>query len=157
MLGVERRDVLAYAGRHDLQWVEDGSNSDAKFSRNYLRLEIVPRLSTRFPAAEAMLAAAARRFGEAAGLLDELACLDLGGHPGGFPLPVRILAGLSEARARNVLRYLLTHAGVRIPSEPRLSEALRQLLRAGPDRHPEVQFGNHAIVRRRGEVDVKAL
>ncbi|SRR6266581_2424693 len=157
MLGVERRDILAYAGQHELHWVEDGSNADARFTRNYLRLEIVPRLSTRFPAAEAMLAAAARRFGEAAGLLDELACIDLGGRPAGFPLPVRILAGLSEPRARNVLRYLLANAGVRIPSEQRLSEVLRQLLGAGPDRHPEVHFGDHAIVRRRGEVDVRAL
>jgi len=154
LLGISRRRIEAYAGARGLTWVEDESNRDTTFSRNFLRHDILEPLRKRFPAAERNLAAAARRFGESAQLLDELAELDLGDVAPHFPLPVSVLAGLSERRARNVLRYLLARCSVRIPSETRLVEILRQLLSAAPDRHPRVRFGDWDILRRRGMVEL---
>lgn len=165
LLNVGRSDILDYARHHSLTWVEDTSNADTRYSRNFIRHRIVPRLTERFPAAEQSLAAAARRFAEAADLLDELARLDLGGsdfhHSDSAPstqnehpdaLDLRLLAPLSEPRARNALRYWLTTQGVRIPGEERLTEALRQLLTAAPDRHPALCFGPHRLYRRGGRL-----
>jgi hypothetical protein len=53
------------------------------------------------------------------------------------------------------LRYLLARRDVRIPSESRLIELLRQILTAGPDRHPRVRFGDWDIVRSRGRIDLE--
>jgi tRNA(Ile)-lysidine synthase len=153
LLAVGRKEILAYAHGHGLRWIEDESNADQRHSRNFLRHGALAAISRRFPAAEANLAAAARRFAEAQKLLDDLATLDLGG--GGFPLPVALLQSLPEYRARNVLRYLLAGRGVQVPSEGRLAEALRQFMTAGADRHPSVMLGAVRLFRRRGMVDLE--
>jgi len=152
MLHAEREEIDAYLQTNALPWVDDDSNADSGFSRNFLRNEVLPLLKSRFPAAIRTLAGAASRFTEAASLLDELAQLDLGGQPPQFPLPVGTLLKLTEPRGRNLLRFLLAAHGARIPSEARLTEALRQLLEAGPDRHPAVDFGGRALCRRQGMV-----
>lgn len=152
LLAVSRPSIEAYLARHGLNWVDDESNTDSGFSRNFLRHEVLPLLAARFPAAEQKLASAAERFAEAGGLLDELALIDLAGQPPRFPLPVACLIRLDERRGRNLLRFLLAQHGVRIPSEKRLSEVLRQLKEAKPDRHPAAAFGAHLLLRRRGQV-----
>jgi tRNA(Ile)-lysidine synthase len=157
LLDVARQDLIAYARQHHLKWVEDESNTDTRFSRNFLRREVLPQLQQRFPGGEANLAAAARRFGEALGLLDDLARLDLGASEAGFPLPVSLFAALDEPRGRNLLRFLLATHGVGIPSEERLTEALRQLLTARIDRHPSIRLGGHALYRERGQIKLRAI
>jgi tRNA(Ile)-lysidine synthase len=148
LLGVGRPAIIAYANAHGLRWVEDASNSDLRFSRNFLRHRVLPLIEERFPAGSARLAAAAGHFAEAADLLDELALADLAASGPDFPVDVALLAGLTETRARNVLRFLLSRASVGIPSEERLTEALRQCLSAAPDRHPAVTFGSRVLRRR---------
>ena len=152
LLDVDRKDIDAYLHRHALAWMEDESNANTGFSRNFMRHQVMPLLQSRFPAAVRSLAAAAGRFAEAKMLLDELALLDLDGLPAQFPLPIAALVNLPEARGRNLLRFLLTRHAVGIPSEQRLIEALRQLLEAGADRHPLIVFGDWKLVRRSSSV-----
>ena len=47
LLGLSRRQLLSYAQAHHLTWVEDDSNADARFDRNFLRMRIVPLLRAR--------------------------------------------------------------------------------------------------------------
>jgi len=157
MLGVARTDINAYLQRHHLDWVEDESNLDTRFSRNFLRHEVMPVLVSRFPAAEKKLASAAAHFSEAKLLLDQLAMLDLGEQSPEFPLPIEYFARLSEPRCRNLLRFLLYRHGTGIPSEERLLEAVRQLLEAKQDRHPEVIFGDKRLYRKRGRVYLEPI
>ncbi len=157
LLDVGRAEIQRYLVTHRLAWVEDESNSDTRFTRNYLRHRLMPVLVERFPAAEQSLANAAARFAEAQQLLDELAKQDLGVASPCFPLPLAVLECLSEPRARNVLRYLLNAQRVRTPSEPRLSEFLRQILAARPDRHPEVILDGRRLLRRRGMLHLEVL
>ena len=149
LLTIDRDDIERYAAVYRLDWIEDESNADTCHSRNFLRHRVLAALTQRFPAAAKNLAGAAARFGEAQDLLDDLACIDLGSMTD-FPVSVIALQALAEPRARNVLRYLLARRGVRIPSEARLREALRQMLTAASDRHPALQLGDHRLMRRRG-------
>jgi tRNA(Ile)-lysidine synthase len=151
LLQVGRAEILAYALGHGLKWEDDDSNADISYSRNFLRHRVIPEIQERYPAAERCLASAGARFAEAGDLLDDLARQDLGSSGGGFPVSVECLAKLTEPRARNVLRFLLSELGVGIPSEERLREALRQCLNARPDRHPSIAFGRW-LLRRRGDV-----
>lgn len=156
LLRVGRKAIQRYAERHGLRWIEDESNADLRFSRNHLRHAVLSDLETRFPGGSANLAAATARFREAADLLDDLARLDLQECRPDFPVDVSVLCGLTEPRARNVLRYLLQRRHIGIPSEERLREAVRQLIQAEPDRHPAVVFGSWHLVRRRGRVLVES-
>ncbi len=73
LLEMDRADLLAYARTHDLRWIEDASNQDTGFDRNYLRQRILPLLRERWPAAPRTLARSAQWCAEAARGLDEQA------------------------------------------------------------------------------------
>jgi tRNA(Ile)-lysidine synthase len=156
LLGVGRVDIERYARAHELRWIEDESNADTGFSRNYLRHNVLAGLEKRFPGSTANMAAATARFAEAERLLDDLARLDLAGHDAVFPLDVAVLAALPEPRARNVLRHLLQQHQIGIPGDERLRELLRQLIHAAPDRHPSAVFATWRILRRRGKIVVES-
>ncbi|MDO9343894.1 MAG: tRNA lysidine(34) synthetase TilS [Pseudomonas sp.] len=116
LLDVPREALEAYAHEHQLKWIEDPSNADPRFSRNYLRHRVFPALTARWPQAVANLGRTAEHLSEAQGLLDELAQLDLraAGQPSPFPwlhlpsLALAPLCELSDARQRNALRHWLT-------------------------------------------------
>ena len=116
LLDVPREALEAYAHEHQLKWIEDPSNADPRFSRNYLRHRVFPALTARWPQAVANLGRTAEHLSEAQGLLDELAQLDLraAGQASPFPwlhlpsLALAPLCELSDARQRNALRHWLT-------------------------------------------------
>lgn len=145
LLPLPRSALLAYANSQDLTWVQDESNADQRYTRNFLRSRVLPMFTERFPLASVQLAAAARRFGEAESLLDDLAGLDLGASPPRFPLPLHVFRDLPDARARNLLRALLGWHKVQPPDEPRLKEFVRQLRTAGNDRHPRIDLGSYSL------------
>lgn len=115
LLNCSRDELLAYAREHKLAWVEDPSNADERFSRNYLRRQVLPALLSRWPQAATNMARSAAHLSEAAQLLDELALQDIAAAqvPVEFawlPLPslaLPALRNLSEPRQRNALRYWL--------------------------------------------------
>jgi tRNA(Ile)-lysidine synthase len=49
MLGISRAELHAHALEHDLHWREDASNTDTRFTRNWIRHEVLPLLETRNP------------------------------------------------------------------------------------------------------------
>lgn len=140
LLDVPRTDIEAYAKANRLRWVDDESNADTALSRNFLRHDVLPVLRARFSGSEAALTRAAAHFAEADGLLAELAELDWQASREGDALRVAALRGLSAARLKNLLRHRLRVLGWRSPVTARLDEFARQLLAAGPDRHPELRL-----------------
>ncbi|MFT5782414.1 MAG: tRNA(Ile)-lysidine synthase [Pseudomonas sp.] len=115
LLDVSRAELEMYARQHALQWVEDPSNIDERFSRNFLRQQVLPLLTQRWPQASASMARSAAHLSEAQGLLDELAQADLAAMAQdsrfawlALPsLPLTALLNLSAPRQRNVLRHWL--------------------------------------------------
>ena len=63
-----KADLRAWAESKGLSWREDRSNAEPTYWRNQLRLEILPRLEAQRPGTTAVLAAAAKRFGQSAAL-----------------------------------------------------------------------------------------
>ncbi|MCK6394201.1 tRNA lysidine(34) synthetase TilS [Zoogloea sp.] len=147
LLALPRRALEAYAKAHALDWVEDPSNQDRRFSRNFLRLEVLPRIEERQPGAAAALARTGRLCAEAADLLDDLADLDLAAMAGGVAGRFNHTAALSLApsRLRNVMRRALDRVGVLMPDEDRLCEAERQLRLGTAAAGWRLVLGTHAL------------
>src|SRR5690349_25006541 len=76
LLDATREEILEYARKHRLKWIEDESNADIHFMRNYLRHEVLPRIARRFPSYRATIARSARHVAEANEVLDEVAAGD---------------------------------------------------------------------------------
>lgn len=150
LLAVPRVALLAYAEINGLEWIDDESNDDTTFSRNFLRHEVLSVINQRFPSAEQNLTQAARHFSEAASLLDELALADWQMVSEGESLNLSRLRALTAARIKNLLRYRLRQLAWQAPVSARLEEFVRQLQRAGPDRHPELKLSAGVMRAGRG-------
>ena len=150
LLDVTRADLLDYARGHQLAWVEDESNRDARYRRNALRQSVLPLLNTYFPGADATLARAAGLQAEAAVLLDDLARQDAATAIADARLDCACLDVLSRPRARNLLRYFIEQHGHPQPNQRQLNEALQQLRDARQDARVCVSLGRDALWRYRG-------
>jgi len=51
LLFARKEELLEFAKQEHLQWVEDSSNASNKYSRNYLRHELIPIIEKIFPSA----------------------------------------------------------------------------------------------------------
>ncbi|HEY5643526.1 MAG TPA: tRNA lysidine(34) synthetase TilS [Woeseiaceae bacterium] len=153
LLGVDRAALVGYAQRHDIAWLEDPSNRDRRFDRNFLRHDVLPRLATRWPDIAARLQRSASHAGEAAMLLADLAEIDLG-RLGGDParLDVEALGALSKPRQRNVIRHALRRLGLSTPTTIQLERVVEELVPARSDAQPEVSWPGATVRRYRGAV-----
>ena len=153
LLALDRELIAGYARRHGLTWVDDDSNNDRHFRRNFLRHEILPRLEEKMSGANRALARAAGHFAEAGELLDDLAALDRTAvaSPSGR-MTVQGLARLKAARGRNLLRYAWTSEGFRAPDERWINEALKQLAVAKPSSEICLSTADGELHVYRGEV-----
>ncbi|MFG0585012.1 tRNA lysidine(34) synthetase TilS [Pseudomonas sp. zjy_9] len=115
LLDCSRAELQGYAEAHGLSWIEDPSNADTRFSRNFLRQRVMPLLAERWPQASVALARSAAHLSEAEQLLGELARMDLQAARGEplFPwlalpsLELSLVTQLSDVRQRNLLRHWL--------------------------------------------------
>jgi tRNA(Ile)-lysidine synthase len=71
LLDTPREELLAYAQRHGLSWLEDPSNEDTRHDRNFLRRRILPLLRERWAQADASFARSAALNADAVELLDQ--------------------------------------------------------------------------------------
>ncbi len=134
LLDVPRVALEAHARAHGLSWIDDPSNADDRFDRNFLRLHVLPLLRQRWPHAGAALAQAAELAGQASRLLDdEDARLLAAVRHDPATLDVAALRALDPARRARVLRRWIASLG--LPPLPAQGIACieRDLLGARPD------------------------
>lgn len=155
LLDVPRRLILDYAALRGLHWVEDESNTDIAYDRNYLRHRVMPELEKRFPGYRVTFARASRNLAESVQLSDDLARMDRAIAVVNGNLRVDALRSLSGARARNLLRYWLAESGILMPSAGRLENLLQQLCSARDDAQIHISLGDTVIRRYRGEVHLE--
>ena len=151
LLGFSRDELRAWAETARLTWMEDPSNSDPGYDRNYLRHEIMPRLAARWPALATLLARSAAHCSEAQAILRQVAADDLAGVvvPGTEALSVPVLLGLTRPRQANAVRGWIAGAGVMLPDHRHLGQILGGLVTAGSDRNPVVHWGTSEVRRYR--------
>lgn len=133
LLDVARTDIEGYARLHGLKWIEDESNSDIRYKRNFLRHQIIPEFSAGFPGYRVAVARSIANLAEASALLDIMADEDLAHVVVGQGVNVLEITKLGEARARNALRRWCERCGLPWPGLARLKELWRQILQPGKD------------------------
>jgi tRNA(Ile)-lysidine synthase len=149
LLETPRSALLAYAQAHGFRWIDDPSNRDVDYDRNFLRHRVLPLLRERWPEAEAALARSAQLSGETQALLEEGDAAALASartlDPQVLSTP-RLLALPRARRARVLRRWIESLALPPLPAQG-VSQIETVLLTAADDR--ESEFAWHgAIIRR---------
>jgi tRNA(Ile)-lysidine synthase len=151
-LNTSRIDIESYAKKHRLKWIEDESNQNTDFDRNFIRSKVLPILKNRFSHIIKVISRSASHLAEAQHLLDDLAKLDLKNTLKSsnykHKLQVKTLEKLSLSRAKNVLRYWLEINNQLMPSKDLLDECLRQVLTAKKDATIKIQLSKDFEIRR---------
>ncbi len=155
LLGCARSTLETYARSRGLQWIEDDSNSDLKFDRNYLRSHVAPALAARWPVVS-LVGRAVDNLQESAGLLEEIAredcaSCDRRSERVGQSIDLEALLGLTLARQKNLLRFWVQSLCGHPPESVQLEQVLKQLS-AAEDATPQITVAGLVARRFRNRV-----
>jgi tRNA(Ile)-lysidine synthase len=152
LLRFGRRDILAYAQERGLSWIEDPSNRDERYDRNFIRRRILPQLAGRWPAVAANLTRSAGHCAEAAGLLDRradtlMAAATAADEPG--TLVLEIVQRLQPDEQRLLLRRWIHKRGLRAPPAKLLERIRKEVVETAGDRTPMIAWAEGTVRRYR--------
>lgn len=157
LLSFSRQELLQYAEQQYLVWIEDESNFDTTYDRNFIRHQLMPLLQQRWPAVTTTLARVATNCAEAMHLLQILAAQDGGviiqlASSTSPPLALQRLRELdamdaTHSRSRNVIRLWLKQQNFSIPSRIRLQQLHDDFIHAKPDANPYMRWDRVEIRR----------
>ncbi len=148
-LQLAKQQIMDYASSNSLQWVEDPSNQQDDFDRNFLRNQILPKLKQKWPAIDQTVARSARHCAEALQLSETMAVdllmplLDKTGRR----LDLMALSTFDRVRQKLLIRQWLKHNGYRMPSEKRLNSIFTNAIEADTAANPELVGPGYTIRR----------
>jgi tRNA(Ile)-lysidine synthase len=145
LLNFSRNKIKNYALKHQLQWVEDESNTDQNFKRNFIRHSIFPKLQQQWTGFETTLFRASQLQQEAVEILAEVAEQDLSiceldveseqksNHWFCEPMLDRSkLQTLSPARIKNCIQFWLKKNKVAALNSNLLSQVIEEFINRQP-------------------------
>ncbi len=149
LLGFTHESLHDWAVARQLQYIDDPSNTDTHFDRNFLRSEIVPLLKTRWPAIARTASRSASHLAEAQNLLDDWTETDYVLAAVDDALSIDALRELPAARRHALLRFWLQRHEVLMPSTRVLHALEHDMLQSAQDRVPYVQWYGAEVHRHR--------
>ncbi|CAM3854852.1 tRNA lysidine(34) synthetase TilS [Rahnella bruchi] len=148
LLDLTRERLEEFAAQFQLSWIEDDSNGDARFDRNFLRLGILPVMYDRWPHFAHAAARSALLCAEQEALLDELlsesltALTDEQGS-----LSVEGLKEFSAVRRSALLRRWLALLGEKMPSREQLHRVWDEVALSREDAQARLVLGDRVVRR----------
>ncbi|GAB1065892.1 MAG: tRNA lysidine(34) synthetase TilS [Shewanella algae] len=156
MLDSSRAQIEQAVASLELPYINDESNQDTQYDRNFLRAEVIPVLKQRWPSIATTASRSAALCAEQQLLLDEVSTEKLQPLLGRCRFSgVRVLdsAGfkvLSPQWQAQLLRQFIQMQRLPLPAQVQLQQALAQLLDAREDAQLELSFKG-LLLRRYGQ------
>lgn len=150
LIETEKSAILAYAELEGLDWVEDESNEDSAFDRNFLRNEIIPLLKKRWPGMLSSTARSSRILRDEAQLLEDHAKTLLHESCKDGNLEISSLNQMSEEQRKLVIRYWIIGMGIVSPREDKVLMIYKEVALARPERNPQLRVEGGIIMRKKG-------
>lgn len=146
LLAVSREQVETYAHQRGLVWVNDESNQDDQFDRNFLRNQVLPTIQARWPSFTQCVSRSASLCALETQLATDLAELDASRCVREEHVVLSALAELAQHRQFNLLRYWLSQRTAQMPSYAQLQQ-VQAILDARADANPKVCLADGDIRR----------
>ena len=128
LINITRNEIKRYAKDFDLDWVDDPSNLESEYSRNFLRNEVIPLLEKKWPSVSKKLNQFSNLAKEQASILDEVAKQDRDAlSQENNQLDCDSLLKLSKSRQKNLIHFWIRELDVVSPSYIEIEQLLSQL------------------------------
>jgi len=152
LLPFPRRELEEYAAANELKWIEDESNEDTTFDRNFLRQKVVPVLAERWPDYAARVTHSAALCAETDQLAIMLAAQDLAAvyersERIGWSIALEPFMALDVSRQANLLRHWAGQHQLPQPGHRIVETILHELLPARQDAEPLVSWNGVQLRR----------
>lgn len=158
-LEIPRPWIEAYAGARKLVWVEDESNEDTAYLRNFLRREVLPLLDRARPGFRKAACRSVELVAEASEEIHSVAAEDVRScvDPA-KPRAMKIasLLALPIPRQAACLRAWIAGEGIEPPARSTLIEALRQARQTHSDTSLTIRMGSWEIRRWGADIVLRA-
>ncbi len=125
LLNQKAADIRAKLKADGIAFMEDPTNADKAFTRNKIRLDVLPALQAAFPEYAVTFARSISHIAQANDLLASLAGIDL--QAIGIPPNIKKLQLLEQDRQANAIRFWLKSEHGITPSTAQLDELLKQI------------------------------
>jgi len=158
LLSFTRDEIEAYASDNELHWIEDPSNQDLTYDRNFLRKDIIPLLEKRWPQLSTQLSKVSALQSSNLQVLEDMAAIDLASAVTAPQSQLKVcvfevvsmlsiarLKKLTTARLLNLLRYWIINTIDQQPTRNLLEEILNSLINSQQDANPEITFFSYAF------------
>lgn len=149
LLGHARAELKTYAEDSQLNWIEDESNTNIHFSRNFIRHHVMPVLKQHWPSIGTTVTRSAANCAEAQQVLDELAEEDLinAQGPREEMLSVAALQALNPKRQRQLLRLWFKKLGFFVPGLVKIKQIQKDMLYSSSDKRPHFAWKSVQVRR----------
>lgn len=149
LLSVSRDELECYACENQLQWIEDDSNLDPRFRRNFLRHEIFPIFKKYYPMVMQNFSRSARLCAEHEKIVSKIIQDDFEKIKTGdvSEIDLKKLREFSCEKQRLLLREWFANNHLRMPNEKHLKQIQQNVIQASMDAQPVFRLGLIAIVR----------
>jgi len=128
LLGVSKKVINGYQQEHKLKFIEDSSNQDNKYDRNYLRNKVIPLIKKRFPQFATTSGRSVKHITDAYNYQNLINSeLYKNVHDGDNQLNSLKLKKLSDYDMGNVIRFWLNEHQVLMPSIKVLRQIISQV------------------------------
>lgn len=146
LLNFGRAELEEYARAQGLSWVNDESNADDHYDRNYLRNHVMPLLRERWPAFAGKWQQTADLCAANESFIEELAAQDLvladfKTALVGTSISLPYAESLSVARRHNLIRTWLRGQGLSTPEQQHLQQIEQQIIGGRQDAETQVTWG----------------
>lgn len=156
LLSISREQIESHASQLALIHISDESNGDDRYDRNFLRLDIIPKLKARWSSIAVTASRSARLCAQQQAVIEREVSKRL---PQFIETSLSGVVGLDLAMLANednhwqalLFRGLVEKCGFSMPSQAQLTQILSQLLMAKQDAQIELKFGDLLIRRYQGK------
>jgi tRNA(Ile)-lysidine synthase len=154
LLPFTRADLQQYAAHYQLAYIDDPSNADNRFERNFIRNQVMPLLKQRWVSIEKTLARVAALQAENRELLQLLVAQKLPSVQGSKPQTLSVKALLEQpfALRKALIRLWLQQLGWQMPEAKQLNSILQDVLYAKPDALPCLYLKAYEVRRYRDDL-----
>jgi tRNA(Ile)-lysidine synthase len=146
LMSYRRAQLADFAMAQQLRWIEDESNQDLRFDRNYLRQQVIPMLTNRWPAFASTAGRSMEQLAQSQQAQILLLQPLLAKMASGRQLDLTALLAQPALLQPLLIRQWLAAFELN-PSADRLAKIEQQLIRARPDACPEIQLAGWALRR----------
>ncbi|QAV22472.1 tRNA lysidine(34) synthetase TilS [Proteus hauseri] len=141
LLNITRKQVEDYANQQSLHWIEDDSNQDDRYDRNFLRLHIMPLLTQRWDHFSQAVTRSAALCGEQEALLDELLDSELNVLiDKQNSVDIDALAMCSTIKRNALLRRWFAYLNKAMPSREQILRLWEEVALAKEGAEPRLRF-----------------